>query len=139
MIDRLAPREREIAGIVYGQGEATAAEVCAAVADPLTNSAVRSMLRRLEAKGLLRRRKEGKKFIYAPAISQRESAEAMLRRVSLEHFDGSLADAALALIDMLEAQQPGAARAFEPKLRYLYSRRRRSDRAGNPRQRGRAA
>jgi predicted transcriptional regulator len=97
----LPRREREIAGIVYARGEASAALVCEALSDPISNAAVRSMLTRLEAKGVLRRRKVGNRFLYAPAASDREAREAALRRVSRDYFGGSLAEMAAAVTDLV--------------------------------------
>jgi BlaI family transcriptional regulator, penicillinase repressor len=96
----LAPREREVADIVYARGEASAADVCRALSDPITNAAVRSMLTRLHAKGVLRRRKEGNRYFYAPAASDRAAREAALRKVSRDYFGGSLAETAAAVMDM---------------------------------------
>ena len=106
----LPPREREIAEIVYAEGEASAADVCRALSDPLTNAAVRSMLSRLRAKGVLRRRKQGNRYYYAPAVSDQAAREAALRKVSRDYFDGSLLDTAAVLIDMAKAQTGGRAR-----------------------------
>jgi len=106
----LPPREREIAEIVYAEGEASAADVCRALPDPLTNAAVRSMLSRLRAKGVLRRRKEGNRYYYAPAVSDQAAREAALRKVSRDYFDGSLLDTAAVLIDMAKAQTGTRAR-----------------------------
>ena len=114
-IERLAPREREVAELVYEMGEASAIDVERALKDPLSNSAIRSMLRRLEAKGIVRRRKFGNKFYYAPATSERASREAALKRVSRDHFGGSLAAAAAALLDLARQDPPSA--SFHPRSR----------------------
>ena len=107
----LPPREREIAEIVYAEGEASAADVCRALSDPLTNAAVRSMLTRLRAKGVLRRRKEGNRYFYAPAASDQAAREAALRKVSRDYFDGSLLETAAVLIEMARMQTGDHARA----------------------------
>lgn len=104
MIDRLPRREREVAEIVYARGEASADDVCRALTDPLSNAAVRSMLQRIEAKGMVRRRKEGKKYLYSAAAPDRAAREAALRRMSQDYFDGSLVRAARMLADMAEQE-----------------------------------
>ena len=96
----LAPREREVADIVYARGEASATDVCCALSDPITNAAVRSMLTRLHAKGVLRRRKEGNRYYYAPAATDRAAREAALRKISRDYFGGSIAETAAAAIEM---------------------------------------
>ena len=103
-LDRLARREREVAEIVFARGEASAVDVCRALSDPISNAAVRSMLTRLEAKGVLSRRKEGKRFFYAPAGTDPAVRDASLRWLALEHFGGSLARLAGAALDLAKAE-----------------------------------
>lgn len=111
MIDTLPRREREVADIVYALGEASAEDVCTALADPLSNAAVRSMLRRIEIKGVIRRHKVGKKFLYSAARPNRDTREAALRRISRDYFGGSLTSAALVLLEMMDREEP-ASRGF---------------------------
>lgn len=103
MFDRLPARERQVAQIVYARAQASATEVCAALPDPLSNGAVRSMLRRLESKGVIRRRKEGKKFLYVPARPDESARRQALILVSRDFFDGSLAATAETLAALLHA------------------------------------
>jgi predicted transcriptional regulator len=107
-IERLAAREREIASIVHMRGEMSAEEVRTAAESPLSNSAVRTMLNRLTAKGLLRKHKIGKKFVYLPADPGEYAREAALKRLSQDYFDGSPLDAARALLALIEARQAAA-------------------------------
>ena len=88
-LERLAPREREVAEAVIARGEATAAELCRQIKG-VGNSALRSMLRRLEQKRVLRHRREGNRFVYMPARASDEVRLAVLRRVALDYFDGSV-------------------------------------------------
>ena len=66
-LDRLAPREREVAGLIVAKGEASASDICAGLSDPLSGAAVRTMLQRLRGKGVIRRRRAGRGFVYFPA------------------------------------------------------------------------
>ncbi len=109
LIHRLPRREREIAEIVYAKGEASAEDVCRALSDPLSNAAVRTMLQRIEAKGMIRRRRDGKRYLYSAALPDRIAREAALQRVSRDYFDGSLACTALALTEMLDRESASAA------------------------------
>jgi len=104
-LGRLAPREREIAGIVYAEGEASAAEICGALPAALSNAAVRTMLRRLQAKGVVRRRRVGKRYLYAPAATDRSAREAALRRVTHDYFGGSLRETARAVAELARAEE----------------------------------
>jgi len=106
MLAWLAPREREIATIVYAHGVLSANEAGRLLVRPLSNSAIRSMLVRLEAKGVIRKRKEGKKFLYAPAIPDQVARERALCRLSQDYFGGSLQEAALALLALVEKHRP---------------------------------
>jgi predicted transcriptional regulator len=99
---RLPQRERQIADAVATMGEACAADVIAALPDRITNSAVRSMLSRLESKGVLRKRVEGNRYIYRPAFPVPELRQAMLRRIADEHFGGSLSALAAELTRMID-------------------------------------
>lgn len=106
---RLADREREVAEIVYACGRPVSADdVRLALSDPLSNSAVRSMLTRLTAKGLLATRKTGKKFLYLPAVADDAAREAAILRLARDYFAGSLAEAAMAMLAMARRRRPGA-------------------------------
>jgi predicted transcriptional regulator len=48
MLSKLPPRERQIVDILYQQGPAAVSEICDALPDQLSGSAVRAMLKRLE-------------------------------------------------------------------------------------------
>ena len=104
MLHRLPPRERQIAEIVHQRGEASATEIANALPVPLSSGAVRSMLSRLQNKGVIRRRRDGKRFVYLPARANPAAREAVLRRVSRDYFDGSLARAADAMIALRDAE-----------------------------------
>jgi predicted transcriptional regulator len=75
-LKRLPMRERQIVEIVSKAREATADEVVHMLEDPVSNSAVRSMLRRLEDKGILQHRADGRKFIYSLSVLHRDRGRA---------------------------------------------------------------
>lgn len=108
MLDGLPPRERQIVDILYLRGEATVSEVREALPDPLTASAVRAMLTRLEAKRMVERRESERGFVYAPAVPQAQATQSALSQVVRVFFNGSPAGAATALLGMggpLNAQE----------------------------------
>ena len=88
--------------ILYSGGEATVAEVCAALPDPLSDSAVRAMLTRLEAKGFVARHQSPKGFVYAPAVPQEAAKESALRQLVRTFFNNRPAGAASALLGLSE-------------------------------------
>ncbi len=89
----LSKRERQIMDIVFELGAASAAEVHERLPDPPTYTAVRTMLKLLEDKGLVRHRQEGRKYIYSPCHSQKSQGRSALSRVLQVFFGGSLENA----------------------------------------------
>ena len=88
--------------IIYARGQATAAEVVAALPDPPSYSAVRALLRILEHKGHLRHQQEGPRYLFLPIVSRERARRSALRSLVKTFFDGSPAQAAAALIDQSE-------------------------------------
>lgn len=97
--DPLSRRERQIMDVIYARGQATAAEVTAALADPPSYSAVRALLRILEQKGHLRHQQDGPRYVFLPTIPRDRARRSALRNLVRTFFDGSSAQAAAALID----------------------------------------
>ena len=69
MLSKLPPRERQIVDILYERGPVLVAEICEALPDPLSGSAVRAMLKRLEDKGFVQRNESERGFLYSPVVS----------------------------------------------------------------------
>jgi len=87
---RLSRRERQIMEIVFARGTATATEVRAAMADPPTRTAVRTLLKILEGKGYLQHETRGREFVYQPTQPRRRVGQSALRGLLHTFFDGSL-------------------------------------------------
>jgi predicted transcriptional regulator len=102
MLDRLPAREREVVDAVFALKEAGAEEIRQALSDPPSNSAVRAMLSRLEAKGFVRRRLEQHRYLYSPGLPEKKARESALTQVVRTFFNGSPAGAATALLGMSE-------------------------------------
>jgi predicted transcriptional regulator len=85
--------------VVYGRGQATAAEVTAALPDPPSYSAVRALLRILEDKGHLKHQQDGPRYVYLPTVPRDRARRSAIRSLVRTFFDGSAAQAAAALID----------------------------------------
>ena len=117
MIDSLPRREREIFEILCSAGEASAADIRKAMADAPSHSAVRTMLTRLEAKGMISHRSEQQTYIYKPAVKPAKVRESALRQMVRTFFDGSAASAATALLgltkDMNEQELDALQRAID--------------------------
>jgi predicted transcriptional regulator len=106
MIDSLPRREREIFEILLRLGEASAADVRRAMADAPSHSAVRTMLGRLEAKGLLTHRAEDQTYIYKPVPQPAAVRESALNALVRTFFEGSAARAATALLGLSQKLSP---------------------------------
>lgn len=100
MIDRLPRREREVFEIVCRLGEATAVKVREAMADAPSDSAVRTLLGRLEAKGLVNHREVEQAYVYRSAEQAVKVRESALQRLVSTFFEGSGVSAATALVGM---------------------------------------
>lgn len=87
---QLTRRERQMMNIIYGLGEATAAQVRSELPDPPTHTGVRTMLRLLELKGHLTHRKQGRRFVYLPTYDRQPAGASALRSVLKTFFDGSI-------------------------------------------------
>ena len=100
----LSRRERQIMDILHAKGQATAAEVLAALPEPPSYSAVRALLRILEDKGHARHRRDGARYVYLPRSSPESARRSALHRVVSTFFQGSVAQAMAALLETSEAE-----------------------------------
>lgn len=94
----LTRREREILEVLYREGKASAAEVLAGLPDPPSYSAVRSLLRVLEEKGLIRHEPQGKRYLYVPTQPRNAAASSALKTVLQTFFAGSMERAVRAFL-----------------------------------------
>ena len=100
----LSRRERQIMEAIYRLGSATVSEVMAEMPEPPSYSAVRAMLGKLEAKGYLKHRQEGPRYLYLTTVPRHEARESALQRLVRTFFDGSPGKAVTALLDMSAAE-----------------------------------
>ncbi|MCA9194121.1 MAG: BlaI/MecI/CopY family transcriptional regulator [Planctomycetales bacterium] len=95
MSDGLSRRERQIVDVLFELGEAPADKVREALGAGLANATVRTMLRKLEEKGVVSHREDGKRFLYKVIQSRKAAGKSALRRV-LNVFYGGSVESALA-------------------------------------------
>jgi len=87
----LTRREREIMDAVFALGNrASAEQIRARLTDPPTDSAVRSMLARLEKKGCVKHQYDGPRFMYSASVSPTAAKRNAVRRLAQTFFGGSL-------------------------------------------------
>ena len=99
MSDKLSRREREIMDVLYALGDNAAAEdIRERLSDPPSYSAVRAMLAKLEAKGAIRHRAEGLRYVYAPVTSRTAAQKKAVSQLMRVFFEGSASQAAAALL-----------------------------------------
>jgi BlaI family penicillinase repressor len=89
---QLSRRERQIMETVYAHADTglTAEAVVERLDDPPTRTAVRTFLRILEDKGILRHEKQGRAFLYRPARPVEKAGKGALKRVIETFFGGSV-------------------------------------------------
>ena len=95
----LSRRERQILDILYQRGNATAADVQAALPEPPSYSAVRALLRILEEKGHVRHQQDGPRYVYVPTVARDNAKRSAMRHMLQTFFDGSAEQAISALLD----------------------------------------
>jgi len=100
MLSKLPPRERQIVDILYERGALAVADICDALPDQLSGSAVRAMLKRLEDKGFVQRSESERGFLYSPVVSDSVAKKSALSDIVKVFFNGSPASAASALLGM---------------------------------------
>jgi predicted transcriptional regulator len=96
----LARRERQIMDAIHRLGEASVGDVLAQLADPPSYSSVRTMIRHLEAKKLLKHRQDGKRYVYKATQSREVASRSALWKVLDVFFAGSASDAVAAILDV---------------------------------------
>jgi predicted transcriptional regulator len=104
----LSRRENQVMDILHRRSGATVAEIMADLPDPPTYSAVRSVLRILGEKGLIKHREDGPRYIYYPSQSTETAREDVLAHVVRTYFGDSPEQAMTALLRMSDADMSDA-------------------------------
>ena len=104
LTDPLSRRERQIMDILYQRGSATANEVLAALPDPPSSSAIRTLLRILEEKGHARHTQDGVRYVYSPTRPRQNVAQNALSHVVQTFFGGSVEKVVAALVDVSDGR-----------------------------------
>jgi predicted transcriptional regulator len=117
MIDSLPRREREIFELLCSAGEATAADIRASMQDPPSYSAVRTLLARLEARGVIKHRVADQTYVYKSVPQPAKIRESALKSMVRTFFDGSAASAATALLGLTRKLSADEAEALLKAIR----------------------
>ena len=99
---RLGDLQLAIMGLLWSRREATAAEVHSALLEErgLAVTTIKTMLRKMEERGIVTHRAEGRTFIYRPAIAESDVRESMVGEVVQRMFAG---DGAALVNHLIEA------------------------------------
>ena len=99
----LTRRERQVMNILHRRGPSTVTEIMDDLPDPPTYSAVRSILRILGEKDVVRYREDGPRYVYLPAESTERSQETAVQHMVDTYFAGSTEQAVTALLRLTDA------------------------------------
>ncbi|QTC92068.1 BlaI/MecI/CopY family transcriptional regulator [Brevundimonas goettingensis] len=113
MIESLPRREREVFETLCRLESGAVADVRDALADPISDSAVRTLLARLETKGLVARTQTSGGVSYRPVPRTDTVAAGALQKMIDTFFAGSAASAATALLGLGQRLTPEEAAALE--------------------------
>src|SRR6058998_1667911 len=93
-LHRLGDLQLKIMKRLWDRGEATVADVHQVLGRErdLAYTTVATMLRKMEARGLVKHRTEGRSFIYRPAVAADAVTRGMADHLLEGLFEGSLAD-----------------------------------------------
>ncbi len=100
----LARREQQVMDILYRLGEAGAQEILDEMPDPPTYSAVRALLSTMVEKGLLKHRKDSRRYLYRPAVSEKKAKRSALKNLLATFFDGRPENLVASLLDPKDQQ-----------------------------------
>lgn len=97
----LSEAQTEIMNVIWEQGEATLAQVCAALATrrELARNTVQTQLARLVEKGWLLYRAEGNAFFYRATVVREDAQSRVVQRVVDAVFGGSAEGLVMRLLD----------------------------------------
>lgn len=98
-VSDLGDLEREVLQLVWDHGPSTADWVQKALSRPLKESTVRTVLKRLEAKGHLTHQVDQRTFVYEAAHSRGSAAAHAVKRIVDRFCSGSLEEVLTGLVD----------------------------------------
>lgn len=97
--EKLTRREREIMDVLFALGDkASAEDIREGLTEAPGYSAVRAMLVKLEAKGIVKHHEEGLRYIYSPVKSRKVAQRGALEKLIHVFFGGSPGKTAVALL-----------------------------------------
>jgi len=113
----LSGLELQLMEIIWGRGPLTADQIREALAPQhdLKDSTIRTVLRRLQQKGYVKHRLEGKAYVYSEVDKPRNVAARAVRQILDRFCNGSLEQLLVGMVEN-EAVDPAELRALARKL-----------------------
>ena len=108
---RLGDLQLKIMRVLWDSGPSSVAHVRRRLeGDDLAYTTVATMLRKMEARGLVRHRQHQRRFIYEPTVSANDVTRSMAHDMVDRLFEGSLAEAVSHLLETREVSAEELAR-----------------------------
>ena len=106
-IFRLGDLQLRIMQLLWAHREATVSAIHSALQDrhELAYTTVATMLRKMEVRGLVRHRAEGRTFVYQPAVPEETVTRSMADHLVDRLFEGSLTDVVSHLLSTREVSR----------------------------------
>ncbi|HKQ37844.1 MAG TPA: BlaI/MecI/CopY family transcriptional regulator [Verrucomicrobiae bacterium] len=105
-IHRVGDLQLQILKILWERGEATVADVIEDLTGvELAYTTVGTMLRKMDARGLVSHRPEGRSFVYRPKVKPQDVSHRMANHLVDRLFEGSLLDAVNHLLSTREVSR----------------------------------
>jgi predicted transcriptional regulator len=98
-IHRIGDLQLRILRVLWDRGEASVGDVLGSLDGRHAYTTIATMLRKMEDRVLVRHREEGRKFIYAAAVSSEQISQGLADRLIDRVFAGSLAGAVSHLLE----------------------------------------
>lgn len=91
-LHRLGDLQLQIMQVLWSRGQGSVAEIHAALPNgtALAYTTIATMLRKMEARGLVRHRAEGRTFVYTAAVGEDQVSRGMAEHVLDRLFGGSV-------------------------------------------------
>ncbi len=127
---QLSDLQLEVLRVLWDRGEATAAEVHAALlrTRDLAPTTVSTLLSRLEKRGLLQHRADGRQYVYSTCVAEHEVRSSMLQRLTDFFFRGETG----ALLSHLVKSRDFDPRELEAVEQLIRARESNEDGGGSP-------
>lgn len=112
---RLTPPQLEILRVLWGRSEATVIEIHHALSAgrPLASTTIATLLSRLEKRGLVTYRTEGRQYVYRAVLQEREAQQHALLEVTRGLFAGDVPSMVSQLLSSHELHPGDFARVRE--------------------------